>query len=113
MHEYYFFQGWIYIFRHIFPVDLFFSFSALLPLPASPSREAIQGTFSSDHKDPWYCHWGLIRHSSCPSYYLHPGPDEAAKEKGNSSVVLDLFFFFFLVENLEIARGEMAHSRIK
>lgn len=104
------FQGWcsIFLFVHFFHfLFIYFSYSLLIsPHPLPPSREAVQGTFSSDHKDPWHCHWCLIRHSSCSSYYLHPGPDEAAKEKGNSSFVVELLFS----RKLDLARGEKTHS---
>lgn len=96
--------GFVHFFHFLF---IYFSYSLLIsPHPLPPSREAVQGTFSSDHKDPWHCHWCLIRHSSCSSYYLHPSPDEAAKEKGNSSFVVELLFS----RKLDLARGEKTHS---
>lgn len=51
-------------------------------------REAFEGPFPSDHEDPRYRHRRLVGHSSRSSHHFHPGPDEAAEEKGNSAKVL-------------------------
>lgn len=77
---------------------LFFSFTPIL----FPRREAIEEPFPSDHEDPRYCHWCLFRHSPCSSYYFHPGPDEAAKEKGNLALAVDFPSFCCCYQEMRI-----------